>query len=870
MSVRRAFALVPALLLASLCVAVALLCHSAGTLAGASARSSSVRGRCKLAALAAARLGCGVLAQSLGPDVRWSGTDAAGVAWVAWRRRSEGGEDEVWERRALAGRQADGRGAVLEWRAADLACRSDIAAPWLARERGGALARRPRMRQRLASGATLPEPSPALLASARVGDAAVLRAYQGVSAAGSTTAGTRSLLIDPATGAWRENLSCVDVLAGRLGQPLAEALLSPSAAVREQPARGMEPVDVGTGAARLRHVPVLTDLALSIGVFNARSDGRHRVRMHAQMTLWNPSALPLLTPSDKRLFLAEIEGAPEITVTNLDSGASFSTWLDRCPPGVFWSYTQGPRERGIWWWVEVLDSARHGMLRSGILPGEVYSLLMPDPAAQPYGLSRVIGADTWRYDPAEHAPGWTRPAPEVFLPDDRIVVALRFVTPGTTLRLHPYVGPLPAGMEAADYGSPAVLTLAHVPWSDGRLELTGAEYSRIDSNGYVIGERRFCWRARLVAQSDAALFALAQEKSLMGSDVDLADPVQRGRWALSADPVVEAREAVDAFAGAAGGVLRDGFVNRHEAAVDGAFADWRLRDVPVDPPLDVGSLRLLHGVPLAMWMGELDRAFFACPDMSDEQSLSENPRLTPWSVPRSAEEQAALRLALLGPDAARWLALEGAFNVNSQDATAWESFLCSVPLSWEADSGGLAPPGHIESRAGFFSQPTGAMLAKFASDQPCDESDERREQRGEDAGRLSMRRQSVRAPSADAIRRFSEHLVAEIGRESQPFAGVGSFLASGVVERALASSLLNDGIDAGSPLALDGPTVLGAHLALLVARGDTFSVVGEARVDGARMALELTVQRVPESAAKPHLGRRFVVTKARWLDSAAR
>jgi len=726
------------------------------------------------------------------------------------------------------------------------------------------------MRQRLAAGATQPDPTPAVLAAARVGDVDGLRALCGRATSPGLVAGARSLLINPSTGRWRENLSCVDALAGRLGRPLAEALLAPPAVLREQPARGMEPADIGPGPARLRHMPVVTDVALSIGVFNARSDGRHRVRLHAQMTLWNPAALPLLTPSDKRMFLAEVEGAPEVTVTNLDSGASFTTWLDLCPPGVFWSYTQGPRERTLWWWVEVLDTARHGMLRSGILPGEVYSLLMPDPSAQPYGLSRVVGRETWRYDAGEHPPGWVRPSPETFLPSDRIVVALRFVTPGTTIRLHPYVGPLSADTEAADYPSPSLLTLAHVPWPDGRLELTGEEYSRVDSNGYVIGERRFRWRARLAAQTDAGAFQLLRDGTSMSSRIDLADPAQRARWELTADPVGEAREPVDDFPRAAGGVFHDGAVNRHDALVDGAFADWRMRDVPVDPPLDVASLRLLHGTPDSMWLAELDRSFFACPDLSASEAVSENPRLSLWRRAGSAEEILACREAMLGTDAARWLALEGAFNVNTVDAAAWEAFLASDPLRWAADVGGPASPGRVASDVGFFSQPTGAMLAKFASAEPCDLDDEHRESSGVSARDAALRRQSVRAPTAAQVRRFCECLAEEIRREAHPFEGLEAFFRSGVVERAVTASRLNEGTETGSPLALDGPTIFGAHVALMVARGDTFVVVGEARVDGAKLALELTVQRTPEPAAAPHLGRRFIVTKARWLDAPSR
>ena len=862
MSHRPAFALPSLLLLASLCLAVACLCLASARLAGTAADVSLRRQRCQLTALASARLGVGMVAQALGPDARWSGQDASGAAW--WARRA----DDVWVLGSLAGRARDLGDAELAWRVRDQSCGCDAASAVLARDRASSVARKPRMRQRLAAGATQPDPGASVLSSARVLDLAGVRAGRPSDLPDTAySAGTRSLLVNPATGEWRTNLSVPASLASRMGEALAVALLSPASSLRDQPVRGMEPVDISGASVRLRHMPVLTDIALSMGVFNARSDGRHRVRMHAQMTLWNPDSLGLITRADKRLFLAELEGAPEVTVTNLDSGASFTTWLDRSPPGVFWGYTQGVRERGLWWWVEVLDATRHGMLRSGLLPGEVYALRMPDPVAQPYGLARVLGGSTWRFDDTEHPAGWVRPSPEVFLPKDRIVVAMRFVTQGTTLRLHPYVGALDAGTEAADYPSPALLSLSHVAWPDARLEMSGAEYSRVDSNGYVIGERRFCWRARLLADSDADVYALAADPVFMSGRIDLADPAQRSRWLLTSDAVAEAAGPVDSPGSP---MFRDGAVNRHDALVDGAFADWRLRDVPIDPPLDVASLRLLQGATPASWLPDLDRVFFACPDPATELPVSENPRLVPWRTPGDAVEVAAQREALLGERAGELLALEGAFNVNNTDPMAWEALLTSDPLHWVADTGGPALPGKLEAVAGFFSQPTGAMLAKYASSNPCDLSDAALAALGAAARSEVARRQSVRVPDTEALRRFCQRLVDEIARRGEPFVGVSDFVRSGVVDRAIIASKLNEGLPAGSPASLDAMSLLGAHVALLVARGDTFAVVGEGRVGGGFMALELTVQRLPEPASRPHLGRRFVVIKARWLDAPSR
>lgn len=724
------------------------------------------------------------------------------------------------------------------------------------------------MRQRLASGATQPDPVPSTLSAARAADAGALRDASAPSAPiQACVAGTRALLVDPLSGKWRENLSEPETLAARLGPSLANALLAGAPEVRDAPSRGLVPFDIAGDAARLRHMPVVTDLVLSLGVFNARSDGRHRARFHVQMSLWNPSAMPLLTPSDKRLFLAEVEGAPELTVTNLDTGASFTTWLDRCPPGVFWSYTQGPRERGLWWWVEVLDITRLGMLRSGILPGEVYSLLMPDPQSQPYGFSRVIGRETWRYDDAVHPPGWVRPSAETFLPTDRIVIAARFITPGLTLRLHPYVGALDAGTEASAYPSPSLLTLAHLPWPDARVELSGAEYSRVDSNGYVMGERRFCWRARLSAGTEAEVFALAADASALGPCVDLADPRCRSRWEVTLDASAEARLPPDDFPRDSTGAFRDAWVNRHEALSDGAFSDWRLRDVPVDPPLDVASLRLLDGMPAADWLGELDRSFFSCPDASSPLPQSENPRLVPWARAEGEEAQLAQAKALRGSAAAELLALEGPFNVNHPDPSAWEAFLSSDPLRWSADPGGPSPAGRITAPAGFFSQPTGAMLAKYADAGPCDLADDALARLAPDLRLRAAHRQSVRSLPATTLRRLCECLASEIALREHPFAGVREFLESGVVERALATAKVNEGFVPDGPGWIDGPRLFGAFIPLMVARGDTFAVIGEGDVGGAALKLELTLQRVPQHAAAPHLGRRLVVTRARWIDA---
>ena len=859
MYLRRAFVLMPILTVISLCLVIALLCLSECSLGTVSARTWSMQARLHLSALAAARLGTGVLQQRLGPDQRLSGSAINGDGWSAELIEKD------WVKHSLTDSMYGDSGVKLAWKAADLSCRYDLAAPIAAFGRSAPSARRARIRQVLAWGSGQTAPELSSISAAKVADLDYLCKSNGlVMGDGVYAAGTRSLLLNPLTGQWRENLSFIDNLAKRYGSLLAFRLLNPPIDLSNQPQRGLEPIEVGEGTARLRHVPILTDFRISLGVFNTRSDGRHRVRLHSHFTFWNPSALALLTPADKRLFLAEIEGAPEITVRNLDSGATFTTWLDRNPQGTFWTYTQGPRESTIWWWIDVLDSTRYGMARSGILPGEVYSVLVPDPVAQPYGIARVIDRSTWHYDATEHPAGWQRPSADVFLPTDRIMISVRFVTPGLTLRLRPYVGLLNAQTAAIDYPSPALYTLGHIPWPDARLELTGAEYSRADSSGYVLSERRFSWHARLRPKDQAEALSWSYEPSFMQGDIDLVQPKQSARWEITQDPVTEAQASQDTLVKAVEGVFWDAHINEHQALTAGAYADLRTRNLPIDPPVEWYTLSQLTQIPVEDSLSVIDSTFFACPVADVLEVKSENPRLTPWAQAQSPEEVSDQRERLCGPDAAQLVVIEGVFNVNTPNPLAWKALLESDPVRWSADTGGPSSPGRIESKFMTFSLPSGAMLAKYGSENKSDLSDKELGSANAGTQAEAILRQSVRSITDAKLTRFCEELANRIEVRPMPFVGIADFLKSNVLEEAIKAAGLNEGIPEGSPLYLDGPRMLAAFLPLLVARGDTFQVRGEAEIEGVKAVLELTLQRQPEGTAPVHLGRKFKVVAAHW------
>ena len=156
------------------------------------------------------------------------------------------------------------------------------------------------------------------------------------------------------------------------------------------------------------------------------------------------------------------------------------------------------------------------------------------------------------------------------------------------------------------------------------------------------------------------------------------------------------------------------------------------------------------------------------------------------------------------------------------------------------------------------------MLAKYGSENKSDLSDEELSSADLETKLEAIRRQSLRSITDTKLARFCEELARRIAVRTMPFVGVADFLKANLIEEAIKDAELNDGIPEGSPMYLDGPRMLAAFLPLLVARGDTFQVRGEAKVDGARVVLELTLQRYPERAAKAHLGRRFKVVAARW------
>jgi hypothetical protein len=781
---------------------------------------------------------------------QWAGADTVATSMDDGAMRVTRSSAAGLETFRLAGdRVVDG--VRWSWRCEDISCRFDLAGAAATAVQSSRWARSQVGRQAMASGEAAAPASPAAKLAWQMDDEGFYRATIGRANVAGTDWGGRGLLTDPVRGGWRRDLASAEVLSALVGPEVADAFKV--ADLREERGLGLG-FSVARGpAGQFRHLAHVADLRLSFGVFNARSDGRHRFRFHVSGLLWNPASAPLLADSSGQLYLLEVVGAPEITVRNLDSGAVLSTWLDACPVADFGIFNQYPREAGLWSWCEVEDVARYGMARRGLLPGEAYAFLSPAPAVQPQGLSRVLGRETWHLESAAHGPGWKRPSPQVFLPTDRIEITCRFLAP-MSFRFRPAAGEPAREKPIADYPSPVVHEIGQVWFPDFRLEVSGRDYSREDSGGYTIEERRACLRVSWVPRGVGQLSHAVRSTELLRTHWDLSRPEEAAQWVVGAPLAASLLPLV--WAGASGvGDLQDTTINQHLANTPGAYADLRLAPLPGWPLPSVGALRHLGG---EMDWARLDDSFNSAPlKVAEPGSWSENPRLTPWATATPVV-------------AADW-SVSGPFNVNSTDPDAWWELLRSSGSPWQVQAGGpfAASPWH---RPFFPTHPAGAQLAAWAARASPPWVDEALVGLAGVELAEAAARQGLRLPTDAAMGELARQVV-RLGPEcGAPFRSLEAFARSGLLDKALAASRFNEFAPAGedvAPMVLRGADLLELWAPFLTVRGDTVRVVGQVSFQDPRtpgsLRVEAVLQRQPESHEVGRFGRRWRVIRVRLL-----
>ena len=789
------------------------------------------------AAVNAAYLGCAELAAQAGQDVACSFVpDGSGLSII-----NKAGLH------ALRGEHLEGM-IRCAWEAQDLSLARDASAKHLAWLQSSAWARTPAGRAKLPH--ALPE---SVSASQRVALEVAGQDFLPWGAAG-TSWQVRGLLTDPVRGGWRKNLSDGVSLKESLGASISEALAAP--AFGQIPSKGFPLGRLRDGARSLEIMPVLTDLRLSMGFFNSRSDGRHRLRFHGSVVLWNPLTVPILAGPQGKMFLVEIVGAPEVTVTNLDAQSSFVVDLDDSPQEDFGVIRQGLRERGLWFWSEITDTSTYGMASRGLLPGEVYASVSPSPEAQPQGLARILTKTTWKLDRALHGPGWRRPDPTIFLPTDRIEIAVRF-RGQVGIRLRPYAGEPRRDDAIADYPAAPAITLEGVAFPDFLIRTTGEDYSREDSAGYVIEERRACLRVRLRRRDPQGLWSAASRIHATAR-WDLADASDAAEWEV-AQPIMAALDVVDHDASPLMGPLWDLRANRHDAGEAGAFASVRLKELPGWPRLSVGTLRHLEAAGSKAWLRSMDSSFFgSAPAVKEAGVVSHNPFLSPSEPSVSADSaQTASGLQVVGP-----------FNVNSRDPAAWEAFLRDSTGVWTPDAGGPFAPTPLRGPL-FFTRPTGATLAKWGALSAVDLPDAGAELLAPAAFLGLAGQQCVRKLEESRLAELARRIVELQPSHGWPYPSLQAFGGSGLLEQALVAAGINGPFATTSPalpVQLTAEDLLEAWAPVLTVRGDTFKVIGQAEGHEGRYVCELIVQRVADEHPAPHLGRRFRIISVRFRN----
>jgi hypothetical protein len=837
---KNGLALLLALLVASACLGlIVLLTGLVRTESSATARSSA-QAALRAAALGAALRGLAGLQSSAGQDIAYTyETTSHGLRVV------RGSSD------LIPGGAADLSGLRWSWSVEDLSMSYDIAARPMATRRASSWAKslsgRPKLPLALSAEPTLEQ-----IRAMEVGGPALYAAWGGEVLRSGQTWQVRGLLTDAAHGGWRHDLSEQSVLAEAVGPEIARTLLGP--AWSQPPSRGRPLRSIVEAQRRLTTMPILSDFRLSLGFFNSRHDGRHRLRFHGSGVLWNPLTVPVLAGPQGKIFLCEVIGAPEVTVTNLETGATIVVDLDDCPQEDFGVVRQGPRERGLWFWIEVADAESAGMGGRGLLPGEAYAFLNPTEEDQPQGLARVLAKTTWRLDRRPHGPGWRRPTPTTFLPADRIEVAARF-RQKVTLHLRPYAGEPSRELPIAAYSSPPAITLRDVPFPDFGFRTTGEDYSREDSAGYVLSERRACLRVRLKPRPMPSFQSSAGVGGFQRSHWDFRRPEDAAEWSVES-PLLSALDVVDQDASALAGPLWDLRVNRHEAGQAGAFASLRLCDMPGWPHLSVGSLRHLEPAGGTAWYAWLDQGYFSVPPAASEAGVSSH---QPFLLPAGGGSSAS------SPSAKDFFVL-GSWNVNSRDPEAWESFLLGATGAWHADGGGPYDPPIITGPL-FFTRPSGAAQAKWGAIFPLDLGDEALMALSLSAAEAAQGAQLVRRIDEARLKAWSKKIVELQPDCGWPYASLRAFASSGLLARSLQEAGINVGpaeVASGWPLRVESADLLEAWAPLLAVRGDTYKVVGQAvGLEGA-IACELLVQRVAEEHSFRPLGRRFRIISVRF------
>ncbi|MBK8475884.1 MAG: hypothetical protein IPL39_06105 [Opitutaceae bacterium] len=604
---------------------------------------------------------------------------------------------------------------------------------------------------------------------------------------------------------------------------------------RYRPVAGRLPLAGGTagpGEPTAQIKPIVTEWALDFVPYREEGGDRLLVGCRLRLELWNPFNLPLAqTPAGVIDYRVRCCGRRSTGGVN-DSGLALVRVSG--PGGLVGEFDLrallGP-EREI------------GVDATGDLgPGQV--VVVETIVDQGWATGLVV-ADPTPTDPSDDE-----------LEIESVVDAAR------ELRLE---------LWAAAGGAKPLTVLAGFP---------SGEFGRASSGGWAVpGNRPFAGSGAMARLGVSHHFRLQPARTGWGDWVDPAAPLApapdlrssridyaAALWpSIGADPAASARAVDGLFASGELFVAGSGFA-AYDFTVQRALSIAALDQLSMagERPFGVGS----------PWGGArnavFDAAFFnPVPGSWQSGERFANVR---HRVLQAAGGPSPSAAELGGLHAARFLGVEGMYNVNSASPQAWTVLLGRTVLGW-TDSAGVA--ADLENP--FFGFAQSAPFAPEAA-------------------------RGVRRFSDAAIQRLATELAGRSAGRARPFRSVAEFVSSGVVQEAIDAAGLNtspaycDDLGRVPPARysanyLTQRAVLGPLAPLLAVRSDTFTIrvyaealnpallAGDAERVAARAWCEAVVQRRPEFvdgsegaevwppvvAVNRALGRRFRLVAFRWL-----
>ncbi|HLP08766.1 MAG TPA: hypothetical protein VK178_11420 [Opitutaceae bacterium] len=604
------------------------------------------------------------------------------------------------------------------------------------------------------------------------------------------------------------------------------------AAVRDlerfRPVNGRLPISAGTapaGEPSAQVKPIVTEWALDFVPYHEDGGNRLLLGCRLRVELWNPFNLPLAQNAS---------GVPDFWVRVGETPASgLPAVRVRGPAGEVGTFDLGG----------VLGATRAVPLD---LPGDV--------AAGRVTRIETVLADAWDTGLTVDDPTPEDASDDLLrfeAADDAALAITIVLTTGEGAPLTTLSGSPSRGFARSTSGGWTVVGNAPFAAGDGGVERLGVSYHfRLDPARGSWGD----WiapSAPLLAAADLKAVRLGWESELWRS--------------VGADPA------------ACAAAVRAQFASDELFSSGTALAPF---DFTVQRNLSIAALGQLSAeLERALGIGNpwggarntvFDEAFFN-PVPRSWRAGETLPNVRHRVVPDSAgREPTAAELG--GEGAARFLLVDGAFNVNSTSAEAWTIAFGRAVLGWTDASGAAA-----DFENPFFGLGQSAPFAQSGA-------------------------RGVRQFPDEAIRALAREIVQRIGVRPRPFRSLGEFVNSGVLQDAIDAAGLNTRLEFCADLGGVAPerfsvnyltqaAVLNTLAPLLAVRSDTFTIRVAAEAlnpalptddpdhVAARAWCEAVLQRLPEyvdpaedamvrppnAADNATLGRRFRIAQFRWL-----